>query len=260
MWWMWFVGPALTLFIFALAMGRDKKQAAAVERWRTNFGRKPELGEAAGYREPQKRNGKPQKGPRKVNSIPGPLARLVDSAGGGTVVAHHELVPKIAYLSAMAADAINASDHYTVTGKLEEAGPSFTARPLPIVDGRLVDNTGVEFKKDTEFMELYLVDRFVEGEGKATNPGDPADKAIRKWLSPPIRAALIEMPSLWLRVSGKVMSVSVYGPADAEKLRDLVAAADVIFAEYGADGGPSLVGDDEDEEPAGPTGETAEAT
>jgi hypothetical protein len=48
------------------------------------------------------------------------------------------------------------------------------------------------------------------------------------------------------------MAVTLYGPADAERINELVTLADVIFAEYGADGGPSLFGDAEEEEEAKP--------
>ena len=75
-----------------------------------------------------------------------------------------------------------------------------------------------------------------------------ATKKIRSWLSRPVRAALRDLPDAWLYVQGKAMALVLYGPADASKLNELVTAADVIFAEYGEDGGPSLFNDEDDED------------
>ena len=36
------------------------------------------------------------------------------------------------------------------------------------------------------------------------------------------------------------MAYTLYGPADADRIKELAIAADVVFAEYGAGGGPSL--------------------
>ena len=188
---------------------------------------------------------------KRVRSLPGPLMRMVDAAGGGEPLAYFELVPKIAYLALMGADALNGSDHHTVVCKLEDPAPTVTAHPLPILEGVRVDNTGVLFKKDPDMTELYLVDRVVEGKPEAP-ASEALDKAIRKWLPPPVRAALKDLPDVWLRADGKAMSLTLYGPADAEKLNELLTTADVVFAEYGADGGPSLFGDDEEQEAAPP--------
>jgi hypothetical protein len=227
MWWLWIVGPLAAALVFLLTGTRDKRRDAEVEAWRRRMGPLA----------------------KKVSSIPSPFQRMVFAAGGGAPLAQFELVPKLAYLSAMGADAVNGSDHATVTAKLEDKAPTFTARPLPIIEGQRMANTGVLFKKDPDFSALFLVERSIEGE-----PEKPAeavlDKAIRGWLSPPVRAALLDFPDAWLRVSGKAMSVTLYGPADADKLHELLTAADVIFAEYGADGGPSLLGDEGDEGPS----------
>ena len=91
--------------------------------------------------------------------------------------------------------------------------------------------TGVQFKKDPELMSLFQIDG-VEA------------KAIGRWLSQPIRRALCELPNAWLRVDGKTMTVTVFGTVEADQLDALVQLADTIFAEHGAEGGPSLFGED----------------
>lgn len=241
---MWYVGPIAILAIYALTNVRDKRRDAEVERWRTEVwpSREGEVVSASDYRGKPKVKPAP-KGPaaKAIAAIPAALHRMVDLAGGGQRIGFFELVPKLAYLAAMGADAMNGSEHQTVTAKLEEAAPNFTVRPLPFVEGVRAQNTGVLFKKDPEFMAEFLVEPFLED--SAPSKGDVA-KDIRKWLSPPIRAALLELPLVWLRVEGKAMGLTMYGRVDAEKIQALVAAADVIFAEHGAGGGPSLLGDD----------------
>lgn len=246
MWWMWIVGPILVLIIYRLTGARDKRSEAEVEKWRRAMGPKSVVRkERAGYRD-----GKDllEAGPggRTVTSLPGPLHRMVQAAGGGDPVARIELVPKLAYLAAMEANAMSGSDHQSVVARLEEPAPSFTLRPLPIVEGHRVANTGIEFKKDPDFMALFLVE--------ADRDPDQAKK-LRGWLARPIRDALRDLPDAWLRVEGKVMAITLYGRADADKINQLVTVADVIFAEYGAEGGPSLFGDIDDDD----QGEDAEA-
>ena len=70
---------------------------------------------------------------------------------------------------------------------------------------------------------------------------------------PPLREALLDFPSAGCASTARPgpLAFTLYGPADADRMADLIAAADIVFAEYGADGGPSLLGDDdEDAEPA----------
>src|SRR5262249_10591810 len=111
-----------------------------------------------------------------------------------------------------------------------------------------VPNTGIQFKKDPEFMGLFLVEHTLD-DGPAAPVRDADEKAIRKWLSPPLREALLDFPDGWLRVDGraKVMAFTLYGPADDQRFDELVATADIVFAEYGAEGGPSLLADEADE-------------
>ncbi len=46
------------------------------------------------------------------------------------------------------------------------------------------------------------------------------------------------------------MALTLYGLPDAARIDELLAAANIVFAEYGAGGGPSLLGDDDEEEDA----------
>jgi uncharacterized RDD family membrane protein YckC len=142
------------------------------------------------------------------------------------------LVPKVAYAAVRMSDGLTSSNQFTVLCKLAKAGPRFTCCPLQVVDGRPAENRGISFSKDVDFMDSFVV----EGAGA---------RAIRKWLAPSLRDALMDLPDAWLRVEGRVMALTVYGTADADKLDELVGVADAIFAERGAGGGDSLFGDSE---------------
>jgi hypothetical protein len=153
----------------------------------------------------------------------------------------------------MGPDFTQGSDHVTVLAKLDEAGPTLTVRPLPIEEGSRIPNTGVRFEKDPELTASILIEPAVDGSPAVVTAVTPGvTKAIRKWLSPPLREAILELPDAWLRVDGKArtMAYTLYGPTDAHRIQELIAAADIVFAEYGAAGGPSLLGEGEEEAPA----------
>lgn len=247
--WLWIVGPMVVALVFLLTDWKDDRRDAEIERWREAMKVPPgSRKETAGYRDVKQVPVAGVPAPKAVTSLPGSLARMVLAAGGGRRLGFYELVSKLAYVAVMGGDATAGSDHQTIIAKLDESAPTFTARPLPILDGQREPNIGVQFKKDAEFMEAFIVDRALDGSEAAPPAASEAtDKAVRQWLSPPVRAALLELPDAWLRVEGKTMALTLYGPVDAERMRELVTAADVIFAEYGAEGGPSLFGEDEDE-------------
>ncbi len=258
MWWMSIVGPFLVALIWLTTGSRDRRREREVDAWRRSMGPKGVEKESTGYRTTKKVVTPPTRpGAKIVGALPSPLQRVIDTAGGGHVLGHYELVPKIAFLSAMSANLLTGSDLQAVTGKLEDLAPMFVVRPLPIIEGERIANTGIELKKDPDFMGLFQVDAGVEPP-RPVPPGGkvllaPPDEAaiakkIRGWLSRPVREALRDLPDAWLYVQGKAMALVLYGPADASKLNELVTAADVIFAEHGEDGGPSLFGDDEDDE------------
>jgi len=247
--WLWFVGPLVVALVYVLTNWRDHRREVEIERWRKAGSR---VTRSVGYRA----TARVASSVRRVNSMPGVLTRLLEATGGGSggePLGYFELVPKLGYLAVMGADALQGSEHQTVVARLDEPSPTFTVRPLPIVEGERAPNTGVQFKKDPDFMALFLVERGLES-GPTVPASEALDKEIRKWLSPPLREALLELPDAWLRIEGKAkaMALTHYGPVDAERIDELIAAADIVFAEYGADGGPSLLGEDDEEEEAEP--------
>ncbi len=167
---------------------------------------------------------------REVSTLPPELARLLPQVGEGRPVGYFQLKKGIAYVAVVEADAYNVSDFCTILLSLEEPAPRFVARPLPIVEGKKVANTGVKFKDDPEFTAEFLVEA---AQGTAA-----AD--VRAFLSDEVRDELLELPQTWLLVEPHAMAVTVYGAFDADIADRLVTLADVIFAEYGAEGGPSL--------------------
>ena len=248
---LWFAGPVAVVIIYLLTMSRDKRRADEADAW------------AVSQRV------------KRVAVVPSAVAGLLDEVGAGAPLRVFEIIPKVAYLGVFEANAVAGSDHQTVFLKLENAAPAFTIRPLPIVDGNRITNVGVPFAKHAAFAESFLV----EGDDVA---------AIKRWLTRPLRKALLQLPDLWVRVDGKLMTVTLYGTTytprhdeeptgaatgpyregprspvvlDSMRLQDLVTAADALFAEHGADGAPSLLleeerddapGDDDDDadEPA----------
>ncbi len=244
--WWWYLGPAAMLLIFLFTGGRSARRFAAVEAWRRTIGPKHVVRKGNAYRS-AKEELQDGAGAKKVAHVPASLRRLLEAAGAGTPLGHYELVPKLAYLSVMKADMMSGSDHQTVIAMLEESVPALTVRPLPMIEGVPVQSTGIEFKKDPDFTAMFVVEAGVEGD-PAAPPMQGTDKAIRSFLSRPVRDALRDLPNAWLRVQGKTMALTLYGELESTELNALVATADVIFAEYGADGGPSLFGDDEEEE------------
>ena len=206
------MGLAVIYFVTALP---DKRRLREIELWRGSWG--------------PVHAGKPI-GAKRVGALPAELRGIVAEVGAGAPLGLFELVPKAAYLVCDGSTATSSTDHTTVVALLAEPAAGMVARPLPLIDGQRVINTGIMFKKDPEFSLLYLV----EGEDA---------KAIKVWLSPPVREELCDKPDLWLRTRGRVMALTQYGPPDADRMDELLAAADVIFAEYGAVDA-SLLGDD----------------
>lgn len=163
---------------------------------------------------------------RPVVAAPYDLAVLLDRLGGGSPRKVFELHPRIAFVTILAANELSVSDHVTLLLRLEEAAPSFSVRPFAPAEAPPPDL--IAFKKDGEFSQRFQV------------LGKDA-KGVKSFLSAVIRDALLDMPEVWVEVQGKAMSVSLFGPFDVERARQLVELADVLFAEYGAEGGPSLL-------------------
>ncbi|HVK64433.1 MAG TPA: hypothetical protein VM694_08165 [Polyangium sp.] len=235
MWWLWIVAPIAAGLIFVLTGQVDKRALSAIEAWRDAFGARragaKARAKAAGAK---KKKGKDPR-PKRIAGLATPLGRVAELAGGGKLLGDYELVPKVAYARFVLGDVAGSSDHQTVIVAMEEAGPTFTARPLPFVDGKSAPNTGIQFRKHPEFMEAYLV----EG---ATSLA----KAIGKWLTRPLRELLCESNEVWVRVEGKALALTIYGPVREEKIAALLEVADLFVAEHGAEGGPSLFGEEEE--------------
>jgi len=172
---------------------------------------------------------------RPVSHLPPELAALLPAVGEGRPVGYYQLKKNIAYLAVVEADAYNVSDFTTILMSLEDVAPRFVVRPLPIVEGKRVRNTGVKFKDDPDFTDEYLVEASPSAGAKA----DP--NAIREFLTSDARDALYELPKVWLVVEKSAMALSVYGAFDADAADKMLEVADVLFAEYGAEGGPSLL-------------------
>lgn len=222
MWWLWYAGPVAVVvvyFLTGLSKAVDARRLREGASWRKNEGG----------------------GARVVKTMPVELAGALDHAGGGEPLVMYELFPKLAYLALVRSSELAISDHQTIVGKLASVAPEFTLSPQPVVDGALqVQTRGVVFAKHAAFSTQFIV----EG---------PDASAIKKWLTRPIRNALLEFPGLWLRVRGSTMTLTLYGSADSALLDELVITADALFAEIGAEGGPSLLGP-EDEPEAAPKG------
>lgn len=218
--WLWDVAPVAALLIYLLSTlwvdPKEERRRREIRRWTEEF-----LG-------PLRRKGK--KITRRVKRLPQLFSGILEAVGGGDRVSDVVLVPKLAYLAVREADHFSGSDHQTVVCLLESPAPRMVVRPLPIVDGNVATNDGIQFRKDPDFMDSFIV----EGQGA---------KPIGKWLKRPLRRALMEMPDVWLRTEGRALALTVYGPIDAERLDELVAVADAVFAEYG-EGGDPLFGEE----------------
>lgn len=217
--WLWFIGPLTVLFVAvlgALFPSREERRIQKeLRRWLDDM-----LGPL--------KVGKKTK-TRRVRRVPPQFNRLLQEAGSGARVADIVLLPGTAYIAVRVADALSSANQITVLCRLAHPTPRMVCRPIPIVDGRAIENKGIVFSDDADFSDTFLV----EGD----NP-----KAIRKWLDEPIREALMELPDAWLRCDGKSLALTLYGYANADTLDELVAVADGIFAEKGASP-ESLFGD-----------------
>jgi len=221
--WLWFVAPLVALATYVvLLLGsntEDRRRKAALRRWLDEL-----LGPLLG------KDGKPQN--RRVKSLPSALLPMVDAQGGGARVADVVLVPQEAYLAVRAADGEALSSQHTIVCRLAKPAPSLLVRPLPVLEGRPVENRGLIL--DEAFAEAFIV----EGAEKTTA------KVAKRWLDEELRAALLELPEVWVRAEGDVLAVTLNGPLDADQIDALVATADALYARHGATGA-TLFGDGE---------------
>ena len=238
--WLWYVGPIVIAIVYLwtalLPTRRDRWRKAELRRWVTEMLGPPPVDRPRepGYRppgEPAEQQPSPATRDRFIGRLPASFDPIADEAGLGSSLANVTLVPKLAYLTARSANRESSSNLLTVLVKLAKPAPAMVIRPLPIVDGRRQENRGMTIPGDPRFNEEFTV----EGTDTAQ---------IAKWLGAPIREALLELPDAWLRTDGRMLALTVYGDADADRIDELVAAADAIFAERGAGKAPSLFGDE----------------
>lgn len=223
--WLWYVAPFVVVLLYMLTglPGRhERRRTRELARWKE-------------YMAPESEDAGPNAFPPEVRVLPGDLQRALPEAGEGIPVAYYELFEKLAYVAVMGPSWKNGSEYQAVVARLARPAPELRVYPLAIVDGKRLPSTGVQIKKDPELMALMQV------EGKSA-------KLVSKWLTRPVRNALKDLPEVWLYARGSVMVLALYGPVDPDRLYALVQAADAIFAEHGAEGGPSLFLDEDDRE------------
>lgn len=236
--WLWYVGPIVVAIVYLwtalVPTRRERWRLRELRRWVKDFlGPLPSDAPAGKTKRPEL--AAPAAPSRLVGRLPPAFDELLERVGLGRTVGNVTLVPKLAYLAVRGANRVGGSDHQTVIAKLGKPAPAFVVRPMPVVEGRRQEGTGVEFDNDPAFSEQFLVE------------GSDA-KAIRRWLDSAARETLLELPGAWLRVEGRHLALTLYGDADADRLDELVGAADALFAERGSGGAPSLFGEPQDDD------------
>jgi hypothetical protein len=166
--------------------------------------------------------------------LPPWCTRALESVGGGKRFTSYLLKKELAYVSFVEADLTDVSDYVTVVLKLAERLPTFTVRPLPIDDGVRIPNKGLVFREDPEFTAELLVEV-----PAGTKPAD-----VREFLAQEVRDELLGLPDVWMHVEGTTMTLTRFGRFDVKRTDELVEMADALFAELGAQGGPSLLAPD----------------
>ncbi len=234
MWWLWIVGPVAVGLIFVLTGKVDQRALREIAAWREELGaRRAKLQKKAKSSGEGKKKKSKDTRPKPVGALSRDFADITEEIGEGRVVGQFELAPKVAFARFIVSDGDGSSDHQSVIVRLAEPGPTFVAKPLPLLDqDTRVPNTGIEFRKDPEFFSTYLV----EAEAKLA-------KQIGQWLSRDLRTLLREHGEAWLYVRGRAMALTLYGPIRADKMAKLIELAEVFVAEHGADDGPSLFGE-----------------
>ncbi|MFO0618561.1 MAG: hypothetical protein U0414_38570 [Polyangiaceae bacterium] len=166
----------------------------------------------------------PQPTAKIVTAPPSDIGFILDQVGGGKPVAFLEVHPKNAYIAIVGSDEGAISDYTSILLRLEAKAPAFELHPL--VTGDPLPARTIGFK-DQEFAAAYVT----QGE-------DP--KGVRTFMIPELREELLENADIHVVVHDKAMALTVFGPFERARAMKLLDVADVFFAEYGADGGPSL--------------------
>lgn len=248
---LWVSTPAAALLVWSISRSDDRKLAEEMERWRKKSGKRKARVVVEDYDNPAVVRSaeratlttKPKamsafrgamsqaKGAEAKDVIAAPweLNAMLELAGGGKQAGVYQLLPKLAYVVAVEADGLASSDFVAVVAKLEAKYVQVLARPRTAED---VPKGPPIISKDAAFRHGFWVE--------CAEP-----KAARELLSEGLRETLRDLGDAWLFVRGDAMALVRYGRVTAERVHALVAGADEIFAEIGADGGPSLVGEDD---------------
>jgi hypothetical protein len=238
---LWVSVPLALLLIWFVSETDDRRFAEVMEAWRKTSGKRKARVFTEGYRTPAVIRTEVKGKAKKVVAPTWELSTMIDIAGGGRQVGVYQLLPKLAYVVAVEADALAGSDFVAVIARLEAKHPELVVRPRVPEDK---PSTRTVALRDSRFADRF----WIEG-------ADP--KGAREMLSEGVREVLTDLGAAWLFVRGDAMALVRYGRVDAADVRALVDAADMIFAEIGADGGPSLTGDDDEEVPAPTASEKA---
>lgn len=247
---LWVAVPLMVLLAWRISRVDDRKLAEEMEAWRKTSGKRKARVVSESYENPavvRKQDAAPPSrsapnptaGDREagrvkgkasdVVALPWELTAMLELVGGGKQAGVYQLIPKLAYVIAAEADGVAGSDYVAVVAKLEAKHVQLLVRPRIPED---VSKGPAVISKDAAFRDAFWV--------------ECADvKAARDLLSEGIRETLRDLDGCWLFVRSDSMALVRYGTIDSARVRALVAGADEIFAEIGADGGPSLLGEDE---------------
>jgi hypothetical protein len=244
---LWVSAPLGALLAWAVSSTDDRRLAAEMEAWRKASGKRKPRVVFESYRNPavvrptdrrdlarkQLEGGAGQASSaargKQVVAPPWELSSMVRLAGAGRQVGVYQLLPKLAYVVAVEADALATSDFVAVVARLEAKHPELVVRPRAVEERPTARTVQL---KDARFNDRFFVE-------------SPAPKAAKELLSEGVRETLRDLEVGWFFVRGDAMALVRYGRIGAEDVRALVDAADEIFAEIGAEGGPSLLGDDD---------------
>ena len=75
-----------------------------------------------------------------MRRLPPSAELMAEAAGAGSSLGDIVLVPKLAYLTLRSAGWNSSSDHQSVIARLAKSAPEMTVRPLPVIDGKPVEN------------------------------------------------------------------------------------------------------------------------
>ncbi len=142
---------------------------------------------------------------------------------------YYSLCTNQAFLGTWEADLTHSSFGTVIFMSLKEVAPQLVVSPLPTFEMHSIENTGIVFKNDPNWMKKFVT----EGE---------SPKAIGTWLTPKLRKSLLLTPRARIFANDKQMVLAIYGRLSLQELEKMVEVADVFFEEYGESKNCSLYG------------------